>query len=761
MIAVLIESALRALLVALTVGAGLRLFRVSNVPAQKAAWSLVLISAVAMPLMLRLQILPESMALKVPVTLRRSAAGSLPVRDMHASDAPVSSGQPDGMIIAPQEKVVATAELHPRVIDLSPSPVSGSSAFDSAHQARPQNQKAEANGPHAAQMQTLPSQVQFMPLQSEQGTLLRWVGDWMSGLRLLSLGWLAAFLYVAVCGVLLSRIAYGLNLTMELWSRAEVFVPYPQDDPGYGLRMRFSRKVSSPVTIGSGVLLPYDCLWWDAEKLRIVLAHERAHVRQGDFYLQLLAGVYTAVFWLSPLGWWLKGKLCDLGEAISDHAGLEEAASRASYAQVLLEFAALPRPTAIGVAMARSTNLSHRIERLLNETSFRLAFAGTRRRLLLAVLMVPVALFVGTALIRVEAAASAQTGPPPPAPAPAAASSPAAAPAPAAAPNAAAPNQVEPGGPAEPAMPPAPADPAAPPPAGPPAGPEPAAVPPVAPDVVPVAAVPPMPAAPTQYGEVYAAVAERYAAMVNFQNDAATNTNVNTNGQHTSTSTGKGYSYSYSSNGDSWALVTDPSDRVTFSGDWHNSTRESLEKVRKLTNGKFLWFTHDGKSYFLDDPAVVAQIQEMYKPMEELGRQQDVLGKQQEALGRQQEELGKKQEQASVPTPDISKEMAKLNEAVAKLDAKKGSTVSEDEIGEIESKIGDIQSKLGELQGEMGSRQGELGEQQGKLGEQQGELGEQQGRLGAEQGRIASEADRKVKSIINESLRNGKARPVE
>jgi len=33
--------------------------------------------------------------------------------------------------------------------------------------------------------------------------------------------------------------------------------------------------------------------------------------------------------------------------------------------------------------------------------------------------------------------------------------------------------------------------------------------------------------------------------------------------------------------------------------------------------------------------------------------------------------------------------------------------------------------------------------------------------LGAEQGRIAAEADRKVKSIIDQNLRDGKARPVE
>jgi beta-lactamase regulating signal transducer with metallopeptidase domain len=58
-----------------------------------------------------------------------------------------------------------------------------------------------------------------------------------------------------------------------------------------------------------------------------VLAHEGSHVRQRDFYLQLLAGFYTAITWFSPLGWWLKHKLSELSEAISDRAGLEESAA--------------------------------------------------------------------------------------------------------------------------------------------------------------------------------------------------------------------------------------------------------------------------------------------------------------------------------------------------------------------------------------------------------------------------------------------------
>ena len=209
---------------------------------------------------------------------------------------------------------------------------------------------------------------------------------------------------MAVSGGLLLRLILGLVSVVRLWLNAEPIAIGTNSPSAAGLRLRSSREVSAPITIGSGILLPADFVRWDAAKLRVVLAHEGSHIRQGDFYLQLLAGLYSAIVWFSPLGWWLKRKLSALSEAISDRAGLEQASSASSYAQILLEFAALPHPTPIGVAMARTGNLSRRIENLLNERSFRQAFADIRRRALLGVLLVPIALFVTTAFLRVDAA---------------------------------------------------------------------------------------------------------------------------------------------------------------------------------------------------------------------------------------------------------------------------------------------------------------------------------------------------------------------
>ena len=73
MISALVEAAVRSVLLALAVGAGLRTFRVRNVVAQKAAWGLVLAAAFLMPVLSRV-------AGKWPVLSSSSVVNSIPPR---------------------------------------------------------------------------------------------------------------------------------------------------------------------------------------------------------------------------------------------------------------------------------------------------------------------------------------------------------------------------------------------------------------------------------------------------------------------------------------------------------------------------------------------------------------------------------------------------------------------------------------------------------------------------------------------------------
>jgi beta-lactamase regulating signal transducer with metallopeptidase domain len=415
------DAALRSLALAIGVWVILRLFRVRNVLALKCAWTLVLAAAFLMPLLLPIASRLPRATLVLPAFMHRVAP---------ATPAPLSEQR-----VAPQASQPA----------VPPTP------HRSAKSAVPAGTRPHHNGSPAA----VPADSSVLPAEEVHAPSV-------PAFQAVTVLDAAALLYLGISGLLLARLVYGLIRAFLLWRSAQ---PVSAElIAAHGLRLRASAAVSSPVTIGFSVVLPADYMAWDSEKLRIVLAHERSHVRQGDFYLQALAGLYAAIVWFSPLGWWLKRQLSDLAEAISDRSGLEEAASRASYAQILLEFAAAPHLTEIGVAMARSSNLSHRIERLFNEGAFRQAFTASRRTLVTA-LLVPVVLFAAATFVRVTAAAQTQQIAPAPSQTPASSQSPAqpAAPsdAPPAAPEAvpAPPQTPAPSSVATPAVPAAPASP--------------------------------------------------------------------------------------------------------------------------------------------------------------------------------------------------------------------------------------------------------------------------------------------------------------
>lgn len=685
MTAMVIEAALRGLLFAAAVGLGLRLLRIRHVPTRKAAWSLVLLASLAMPLLMRWQ--PGRLAWVLPARLTQAIAP--PMR--------AASPEPAG--------VVVTADL----------------AMPPADSYRP--------GAIHAILGEAPAR---------PGTRSQHGFAWPPAARMLAMA------YAAVCAALLLRLLIGLAAAMRLWMSADPVSPLDAPEPN----VRKSGKIASPVTIGSGIVLPATYLQWSREKLHAVLAHERSHVRQLDFYLQLLAGLYTAVFWFSPLGWWLRRSLSELGEAISDRAGVDAARSRSGYAEIVLEFAAMPCKALPGVAMACSGNLGARIERLLNENLFRSAFAEGRRRAWASLLLIPAALFGATGLIRVPAAsaqsAAFQQAPPPPAQAKPSAAQPAA---PAAAPAGRDAMSAQTAG-----------------------------------DLPKVEQLPPLPAVRATGPQVD----ETPPATVVQDEPKETNED--------------GFSYRMSDDGESWALVLGTGANFTFSGDWSGDAKAEIDRARREEHGPFLWFRHDGKSYIIDDPAVVSRVQQMYKPMREMGRQQEALGRRQEELSRQMQDIEREaQESAKVRLPDLSGEMAELNASLAnmkveqnqdidkamaevqeRLKAEQGqwltpeklaeiqgkmaaaqARISAESIAAVQAKLGQLQSRLGELQGEAGAKEGEFGGKMGALGAQQGQLGEQQGRIGEQQGRLAKQLNEEMQKIIEQTLHNGIAKSVQ
>jgi beta-lactamase regulating signal transducer with metallopeptidase domain len=418
MIPIFIEAALRSLLVGLAVAAGLRMFRVRNVLAQKAAWGLVLVSALAMPLLLPLtaqwNLLPARVNVVLPahpMTLLEELQARI-----QAKSEPESKFVPPIVPIPPEGSTRIQESPTPQQAAAPPANETRSRTARTNRAARPEQDAA-----------FIPERLVSSSAQSIASSASRMQETQSPGnIRHITVSpiIMALTLYCGIAAPFIVRLTLGLFTTIRLWRTARPVPAHLLPHDGASLQIRASSKVASPLTIGSGILIPADYTTWDSDKLRIVLAHERSHVCQGDFYLQLLASLYATLVWPSPLGWWLKHELAELAEAISDRAAMEKAASRTAYAQILLEFAAKPRRVSLGVAMARPGSLSRRIERLLNDNVFRQCFAGGRRALVVAAL-VPLVLFASTMLVRVQAAADTQSPSPAPAIAPVALAAPA------------------------------------------------------------------------------------------------------------------------------------------------------------------------------------------------------------------------------------------------------------------------------------------------------------------------------------------------
>ncbi|MDX1981409.1 MAG: M56 family metallopeptidase [Bryobacteraceae bacterium] len=171
----------------------------------------------------------------------------------------------------------------------------------------------------------------------------------------------AGAVYAGVALMLLGRLGIGLLLGLRLRRRS---VPAPE----LGANVRQSDEVEVPATFGvvhPFIVLPAGWRNWEPRKLEAVLLHEAAHIARGDFLVQLAAGVHAAVFWFSPLAWWVRRQLAALAEQAADDRVLSRAVDREFYAGVVLSFLGRRETAVPVVAMARESAAGKRIERIL------------------------------------------------------------------------------------------------------------------------------------------------------------------------------------------------------------------------------------------------------------------------------------------------------------------------------------------------------------------------------------------------------------
>ena len=203
--------------------------------------------------------------------------------------------------------------------------------------------------------------------------------------------------YAVITAVILGRLLTGFSLTFLLWRRALRI-----DEPwAAGCDVRESEDIGAPATFGFSILLPVSWRDWDALQLRAVMAHERAHVAWGDFFVQFVGKMHVALFWFSPMAWWLQNRLIHLAEAASDDAALETVANRLSYAEILLRLARKTGHPSAAVAMARPATVKQRVERILSGAMVP-ANPNRRRYVQVGGMVVAVAALVAGSSIRAQ-----------------------------------------------------------------------------------------------------------------------------------------------------------------------------------------------------------------------------------------------------------------------------------------------------------------------------------------------------------------------
>jgi beta-lactamase regulating signal transducer with metallopeptidase domain len=193
----------------------------------------------------------------------------------------------------------------------------------------------------------------------------------------------AAEIYLAMNFFLLVRLFVGLAFgrrlrrSSQMIRETRIAVRFASRAQACGLSFippaAESKFISVPVTMGvlrPVVLLPTTWRAWDDAKLDAVIAHEVSHVARRDTLTQRLSLLYCAIFWFSPLAWWLNRHLADLVERASDEAALSCGADRKAYAKTLLGFfeALQGAPRRVwwqGVSMASAGRAERRVERIL------------------------------------------------------------------------------------------------------------------------------------------------------------------------------------------------------------------------------------------------------------------------------------------------------------------------------------------------------------------------------------------------------------
>ena len=118
------------------------------------------------------------------------------------------------------------------------------------------------------------------------------------------------------------------------------------------------------------VVVPATAMDWPVDRIHSVLGHELAHVRRGDWAVQMAVELVRTAYWFHPLVWIACRRLRDESEHACDDAVIDSGVAAQEYATHLFEvartFAGHPDRWLPAAAIARPSTLERRIAAMLS-----------------------------------------------------------------------------------------------------------------------------------------------------------------------------------------------------------------------------------------------------------------------------------------------------------------------------------------------------------------------------------------------------------
>jgi HEAT repeat protein/beta-lactamase regulating signal transducer with metallopeptidase domain len=215
------------------------------------------------------------------------------------------------------------------------------------------------------------------------------------------MSWSALALTVWLIGasLILARLAVGVIAVQWMTRRTERVGDAPwlaqarslAADLAVSPRVVFLRSEGAAMPMAWGVfrpsvLMPSDADHWPAERLRIVLLHELAHVKRRDCLTHMLAQISCALHWFNPLAWMAARHLRTERERACDDLVLAAGTRGPDYATQLIEIARVMRsgrfPAVLAgasLAMAHRSELEGRLMAILDPSVPRSGVSRLRR----------------------------------------------------------------------------------------------------------------------------------------------------------------------------------------------------------------------------------------------------------------------------------------------------------------------------------------------------------------------------------------------